>query len=146
MENNIQRLKELLPFAKGLKVLYVEDNEEARVQTLKMFGNLFTDITTAVDGKEGLKKFLQDTQGYDLIFSDINMPNMNGITLLKEIRKIDPNIPFIIISAHNETEYYVHSNRLGADGYLYKPIDLQTYISVMITTIMKIKDGLVHSA
>jgi len=140
MQNSIKQLKELTPYAKTLKVLYVEDNVHARMQTLKMFGNLFTDITVAVDGQDALEKFSQNTTVYDLIFSDINMPNMNGIKLLEEIRKVDKNIPFIIVSAHNETEHFFNSIRLGVDGYLLKPIDLKQYIELAVKTLLKMKN------
>ncbi len=141
MQNSIVELKKLTPFAKGLTVLYVEDNQEAREQTLKMFGNLFDDITTAVDGQDGLEKYLQKDREYDLIISDINMPNMNGIKLLEEVRKIDKNIPFIIVSAHNETEHFLDSISFGVDGYLLKPIAIQQYVELMVKTLTKIQNA-----
>jgi len=132
-----ETLKELMLFSKTLHLLYVEDNETTRMQTEKLLENFFDHITVATDGKEGLEKFKQ--HNFDLIISDINMPNMNGLEMLSAIRTVDEDIPFIILSAHNEADMFSTSITLGTDGYLLKPIESKSYLSLMTRTIKKIK-------
>jgi response regulator RpfG family c-di-GMP phosphodiesterase len=99
-----------------------------------MLDYIFDDITTAVDGIDGLNKF--NDNKYDLIISDINMPNLNGIKMLESIRKLDFKIPFIILSAHDNVNYFLESIDLGISGYILKPIDLGQLSSTM-TKILK---------
>jgi diguanylate cyclase (GGDEF)-like protein len=107
--------------------------------------NIFGTITVAVDGSDGLEKFLENNhlereERFDLIISDINMPKMSGIEMLKSIRELQWDIPFIFITAHNEVEYFSGAIRYGVDGYLLKPMDLEQYSDVIIKTLIKIKN------
>ena len=126
-------MNKLFDFAKTLKVLYVEDNEEARESTVALLSNIFNNIETGVDGKDGLEKFKK--QKFDLVITDILMPRMNGLEMIEEIKKIDKNIPIIIISAYNGNDYLLKSIKLGVRGYLLKPIDISQFIEVMNATI-----------
>jgi len=128
---------ELIEFSKTLKVLYVEDDKDTREYTLLMLDYIFDDITVAVDGIDGLNKF--ETTKFDLIISDINMPNMDGIQMLKKIRAKDINIPFIILSAYDEVKYLLDSIDSGIDGYILKPIDLEQLSSTMTKILKKLK-------
>ncbi len=135
MTNDIEKIKTLMEFTKTLKILYVEDNEEARIQTLKMLHNFFSHIDTAVDGLNGLEKFsaYHDNTGnfYDLIISDINMPNMDGITMSKEIVKQNPQQQIIVISAFNDTKNFEAALASGVTHYIHKPIELKALISTI---------------
>jgi diguanylate cyclase (GGDEF)-like protein len=137
MNIDIKKIQDLQEFSKDLKVLYVEDNEQARKSTYETLNEFFNTIITAVDGEDGLKKFQNDN--FDIVISDINMPNMNGIEMVQQIRKIDVNIPILIISAYSESGYFMETIRLGVEGYLLKPIELQQFISMISKTIEKIK-------
>jgi EAL domain-containing protein (putative c-di-GMP-specific phosphodiesterase class I)/PleD family two-component response regulator len=133
------KLKQLVNMGKTLKVLYVEDNENVRSSTLNMLQRFFEDITVAVDGEDGFCKFKEsEEKKFDLILTDINMPKMNGIEMIAEIRKHDKNISILVLSAHNETDYFTQTIRLGIDGYLLKPIDLEQFIDTLIGSIEKI--------
>jgi len=114
---------ELLKFTKTLKVLYVEDNKEAQLAVCELLSLFFGDIVTADDGVDGLEKFQKNT--FDMLISDIKMPRMNGIEMVKSIRKISPNIAIIMVTAHQESEYLLECIRCSVDGYLLKPIDMQ---------------------
>ena len=121
---------------KDIKVLYVEDNDETRNQTVKMLKNYFTKIVTAVDGQQGLQKF--KTEHFDIIFTDINMPNSNGIEMITEIRKLDKKVPVIIFTAFDKTEYFLETINQGIDGYILKPYDLTQFNSTITKTIDKL--------
>ncbi|MEA1892765.1 MAG: EAL domain-containing protein [Campylobacterota bacterium] len=134
---NEEAVEKLLKVSKTIKVLYVEDNEEARKSTLSMLGNLFNDIVVAVDGLEGLEKFKKSE--FDLIISDINMPKMNGIEMINEIRKLNRDISILILSAYNESGYFIDTIRIGIDGYLLKPIEFEQFVEVIRKSIEKIE-------
>ena len=135
----INNLKELSKFSKNLQILYVEDNQEGREQTIKMLKNFFDDIIVGIDGQDGLDKFNQNKATLDIVFTDINMPNMNGIDMLKNIRTIDNIIPCIVLSAHNETNFFLDTISLGVDGYILKPIDMKQFITILSKTLEQIK-------
>jgi diguanylate cyclase (GGDEF)-like protein len=133
------KLKQLVKMGKTLKVLYVEDNESVRNSTLSMLHRFFDDVIVAVDGIDALSKFHDvNEKRYDLILTDINMPKMNGIEMITEIRKLDRDVSILILSAHNETGYFTKTIRLGIDGYLLKPIDLEQFIDTLIGSVEKI--------
>jgi signal transduction histidine kinase len=137
MNVDIDKIQKLQEFSKGLKVLYVEDNEEARASTFDTLSEFFNDITVAIDGMQGLEKFNNDS--FDLIISDINMPNMNGIDMVSKIREKDKDIAILIISAYSESGYFMETIRLGVEGYLLKPIELEQFLSMLYKSIEKIK-------
>ncbi len=130
-------LKKLQKFSKNLHILYVEDNETTRDITNNLLKELFDSITMAVDGEDGLNKFKHGS--FDLIISDINMPNMNGIEMVKEIRELDTNIPILITSAYSESKYFMETIKLGVEGYLLKPIEFKQFLSIVGKVIEKIK-------
>ncbi len=129
-------IKKFVEFSKGLCVLYLEDNDQARHSTLDLLKNFFDHIDTAVHGKEGLKKTRQ--KRYDLILTDIHMPRLDGIEFTKEFRKENPHTPVIIISAHNETEYFLKTLQLGIDGYILKPMNLDGFVNTIKKSIEKL--------
>ncbi len=133
------KLKQLVKMGKTLKVLYVEDNEAVRTSTFGMLQRFFTEVTIGVDGEDGLSKFTEAGEKYyDLILTDINMPKMNGIEMIRGIRQTDKNVSILILSAHNETSFFTESIKLGIEGYLLKPIDLQQFMDVLISSVEKI--------
>ena len=117
----MHNLNTILNISKNIKLLYVEDDQTTRESTLGLLNNIFTDITLAIDGEEGLKKFSLANIKYDLIISDINIPNMNGKEMINTIQKVDDNIKIFILSAHNEIEPHGIDK---VEAYLSKPIDL----------------------
>ena len=129
-------MKKLMKFAQGLQVLYVEDNEEARESTLGLLDNIFDNITTAVNGEDGLEKFKKDN--FDLILTDINMPKMNGIEMITKIRELNRDIPILILSAYNESGYFIETIKQGVEGYLLKPIDLSQFVDMINKAVEKI--------
>lgn len=86
----------------------------------------FSNVYQACDGVEGVKMLevlFERGETIDLIFSDINMPNMNGIEFLKEL-KCDPrflNIPVVMLSSENEKEVVMEAVLNGAANYILKP-------------------------
>jgi DNA-binding NarL/FixJ family response regulator len=63
------------------------------------------------------------TEGLTIVLSDINMPGMNGIELLKEISKEYPSVKVILVSAYDQNRYFDEMQKWGAEGYISKPVD-----------------------
>ena len=121
--------KEIL---KTISVLYVEDEKDVREFTSKLLGSLLREVYVAQDGLEGLKIFEEHKDDIDLIVSDINMPKMDGLSMCEAIKKINSEIPLVITSAHNDTNFLKRSIEIGVTTYAMKPIDLYQLIESII--------------
>src|SRR4030067_2331497 len=77
----------------------------------------------ANNGREALAHFYKDN--FSLIISDIRMPEMDGLELLKNVKAVRPNMMFIIMTAHPEINMAVEAIRLGANDFILKPVDLE---------------------
>ncbi len=130
-------IKQLASLCKKIKLLYVEDEPALREQTVMLLSNFFDTITVAVDGQDGLTKFNEND--IDLIVSDINMPIMDGIEMLKNIRETDNDVSFIVLSAHNDVDKFQRTIEYGVDGYILKPLNIKQLASVFYKVVKKIK-------
>lgn len=119
-------------FLKKLSILYVEDDEMARNQLARTLNRLFKNVILANNGFDGLEQYIKAKKEgikIDLILSDVNMPKLNGLEMLEEIRKIDNDIAIIYTTARTETEFLLKAIELHADHYVIKPIHLQDVIN-----------------
>lgn len=121
--------KEIL---KTISVLYVEDENDVREFTSKLLSSLLQNVYVAENGLEGLKIFEEHKDDIDLIVSDINMPKMDGLSMCEAIKKINPEIPLVITSAHNDTNFLKRSIEIGVTTYAMKPIDLYQLIESIV--------------
>ena len=128
-----KNLTVLIEQTKKLRILYVEDDEQTREYTLDMLNNFFCNISIAVDGKDGLDKFNKNQ--YDVIFTDINMPNMNGIEMIEKIREFNKEISIIMLSAYDDVEYFLKTIKAGIDGYLLKPFEFSQIEEIIFKII-----------
>ena len=132
-----ERINKILEYSKNMNLLYVEDKAENRQSTSNILSIIFANIIIAVDGQDGLNKFKENN--IDLIITDINMPNLNGIEMIKEIKKIDRNCDFIFLSANDDRKILLECIPLQANGFLVKPIDFEELISLIEEIIEKIQ-------
>jgi len=136
--------KVLLENSRNITVLYVEDDEELRESTTHLLSNFFLKIDSATDGLEGYEKyksFFNETgEYYDLVISDINMPNMNGITMITELKKLNSEQISVFITAFNEIEYLHQSIEIGVDGFLNKPIEIAQLKNILYKVTHAISD------
>ncbi|TLP35753.1 diguanylate cyclase [Arcobacter arenosus] len=136
-------LKELLEHTQTLSVLFIEDNFDVRIQLVKLLENFFSDIDVEVDGEEGLKRFKEyySTNGtfYDLIITDLSMPRFDGISLCKEISKINEDQTILVISAHTESEKLIKLIDIGIYKFLQKPVDYRDLLSTITSISEKLK-------
>ncbi len=101
-------------------LLFVEDESMIRRIAISLLRPYFVDIYEASDGVEALEVYTQRQP--DLIITDIEMPNMDGLTLCKEIRQKDKKTPIIITTAYTSTEYLLEAVSLNLVKYLVKPM------------------------
>ncbi len=116
-------------YTKELKVLYVEDDISVLTYFTEVYGDLFDTIDTGLNGLEGINKYSQfnnDTKKfYDLIITDIVMPNMDGKTFIEHIHEINPHQNIIVASAYDTSTSLIDFINLGVDGFILKPFDDQ---------------------
>jgi len=121
-----------------MKLLIVDDSAMLRdmlVYALNEGG--YDDITECVDGVDGLNQ-VKLTQ-FDLIISDVNMPNMDGLTMIEEIRKIPnyKNIPIFVLTTERGIEMKKKGKAAGANGWIVKPFVQEQLIKAVDTVINK---------
>lgn len=107
-------------------ILVVEDNKAFRIMIKKTLERAGHKVITAKNGKEGLNSL--ENQIPDLIISDIVMPEMDGLTFLKEVRKAYPLIPFTLLTIKSDLKDYSKGYNLGATDYITKPFEMKTLI------------------
>ena len=96
----MENIKELAKKTKNMKVLFVEDEEDIRNSVHTFFKKFVNEFHLAENGEEGLLAFKEND--IDVVITDIIMPKMDGFQMLEEIRKINPNIFVIILSATDD--------------------------------------------
>lgn len=119
----------LKKYAVDLDVLYVEDDKDVRDGISMLLQKFFKTVTTAVDGQDGLEKFKEGN--FDLVLTDISMPNMNGVEMSSEIKEIDYEQTIVVISAHNEGDYLISLINIGIDAFLLKPIQTEMLVKTL---------------
>ncbi|MEA2099904.1 MAG: response regulator [Campylobacterota bacterium] len=124
-------LKKLREKAKFFSILCVEDEEELRESVVIFLKKFFKNVEYAEDGVQGLQKY--NDNHYDIVLTDIEMPNMDGLELSKEIKSINQDTQVIVLSAFDNKEYLLEAIEIGIDHYIVKPIDRD----FMVTTLIK---------
>src|SRR6204780_73810 len=111
------------------KILVVDDEEAIREVISTLLDAQGFQCTTCSNGKLGLEAFGNDS--YDLVLSDIVMPEMDGIRLLSELRSEDPDVPVIMVTAMHDISIALEAIRAGAYDYILKPFEKdQLHMSV----------------
>lgn len=125
------------------RILIVDDEPDLEPLILqrmrrKMRAGLY-DFLFARNGVEALEALNQHSD-IDVIISDINMPEMDGLTLLEQIRKVDPNIRAIIVSAYGDMKNIRTAMRRGAVDFITKPIDFEDFEETLERTIIQLRE------
>ena len=119
-----------------LKILYVEDEEVVRNTICEMLRRRVKDVIIAEDGAKGLEKYLLEEP--PIVITDIKMPNMDGLEMIRRIKEHNLDVQIIITSAHSESNYFIKAIDLGVDKFVLKPINNRT----LFTQIKNIYDTL----
>jgi len=111
------------------KILIVDDEENSRVSLGKLLSHEGYLVNTVANGQEALD-FLQQNK-INLIITDINMPQMNGLAFLKAVSSDHPKIDVIMVTAYGGVGSYLEAMNLGAMEYINKPIKLDELKLIM---------------
>ncbi|MDD2466444.1 MAG: PAS domain S-box protein [Desulfobulbus sp.] len=107
-------------YLKQLTVLYVEDEAETAELFSQFLSRHVAQLVTAANGEEGLRAHAAHRP--NIIITDIRMPVMDGITMIREIRASDQSVPIVVMTAFDQSEYLVSCINLGVDKYVVKPL------------------------
>lgn len=108
------------------KILFVEDEEDLTLIVADTLRGQGYEVITAADGIAGLEKF--KTAGADIIVADVMMPQMDGFSMAKEIRKLSPSVPLLFLTAKSTIDDVEKGFEIGANDYLKKPFELRELI------------------
>ena len=120
-----------------IKVLLVEDEITLAMIIKETLEEDLFEIITAVDGKEGLSKYTSEKP--DIIVSDVMMPELDGFSMTKQIRKHDPTIPILFLSARSAANDVVEGFETGGNDYLKKPFGMAELIIRIKALLNKVK-------
>jgi two-component system response regulator (stage 0 sporulation protein F) len=118
------------------RILIVDDEENARIALSKILTRDGYHVVVAGNGQEALN-YLQGND-VELIITDINMPEMNGMTFLRELNKTKPNSNVIMITAYGEVESYIEAMNLGVFEYINKPVKIDELRKILIKAFSNI--------
>jgi len=110
---------------KDATVLYVEDEKDIAEEIIYFLSSQVKELRTAEDGIFGLEEF--NRGGIDIIITDIMMPRMDGLEMIRLIREQNGEIPIIITSAYNDTAFLEKAINMRVNGYVIKPLDLMLF-------------------
>ncbi len=113
------------------RILTVDDSASVRLTTKMSLTSAGYEVTEAVDGADGLAK--AQGQPFDLILTDLNMPGMNGLTMIEELRKRpdQTGIPIIFLTTESDADMKSRAKAAGATGWLTKPFDPEQLVRVV---------------
>ncbi len=127
--------KEILKYTKELHLLYVEDDFALREETVEILEDFFDHIDIAENGQIGLDKYKdyykENSSYYDLVIADINMPIMDGQTLIKHIKELNSEQRIIVISAYNESSRLIKLIQAGISNFIMKPIESEQFLDII---------------
>lgn len=139
--------KELKDFAKNLTLLIVEDDFSLNEEISSLCGMFFKDVKSAYNGLEGLDIYKKNK--IDIVLTDITMPYMNGVELCQKIKTIYDEQSIIVLSAHNEIDYFVDLIDVGIRQFVHKPFKDEDFLyrllkvceQVVLVKFYKEEDG-----
>jgi len=129
MQTAVERLKELT-------ILYCEDEEPVREVMVSVLGKLVRRLIVAEDGEQGLALFAQHADEIDIILTDISMPGMNGLEMVRTIKKTHPNLPVIVTTAFSNREFLLEAIDNNVDKYVLKPVDMAKLIEAINQSLL----------
>ena len=123
-----------------MKVLLVDDSRTMRnIQKKSLEGLGAAEFCEAGDGLEALSAIAANPAGFNLIMIDWNMPNMDGITLVRRIREKDKTTPLIMATTEAEKTRVIEAIKAGVNNYVIKPFTPEMLVEKVKQTLDKLK-------
>ncbi len=123
-------MNDLIKSCNGLNILYIEDENNIRNSLSSSLGIIFKNVY-AVENAE-LALDIYNSKNIDIILSDIGLPGMNGIDLVKIIRKENKSIPIILLTAYTQKDILLEAVKLKLVNYLTKPVTFDTLTTALL--------------
>ncbi len=114
------------------RIMVVDDDDEVRNYLLSEFKSMYR-VTTCLNGREAHEKLLENAEGYDLVLSDVMMPEMDGIRLCQYIRSNVrlSHLPVVLLTAKSSDEDRLKSLEIGANAFISKPFNLEILLKTV---------------
>jgi len=128
----------LKDIAQNMSVLYAEDDNTLRVLFAESLEKYFKSVVSAEDGVRALEEYKKGS--FDLVITDIMMPNMDGLNLIKNIKNINPEQKIAVISAYSDSDRLLEFINLGVDGFLVKPLQNDRLVAMLLKIVRQIND------
>lgn len=122
----------------SLNVLYVENDEDIRGNLSKYLRRRVGNLVLAENGVEGLEKFKEFSP--DVVVTDIRMQDMDGLQMAAKIRELDEEVRILIITGHNDEEFFLRAIELNVDRYFKKPLDNKKLVSTLTRIAQNIEN------
>ncbi|MGP4691361.1 MULTISPECIES: response regulator [Rhizobium/Agrobacterium group] len=112
-------------------ILTVDDSASIRMTTKIALTNAGYQVTEAVDGADGLAK--AKSAPFDLIVTDLNMPNMNGLEMIEALRQspVHTGVPIIFLTTESDADMKARAKAAGATGWVTKPFDPENLVKIV---------------
>jgi len=124
-------------YLKNLTVLYVEDEEDIRGQLGSVLLRFVGRLISVNNGADGIKAYCMHQP--DIIITDIRMPVMDGLTMSGKIRESDKNVPIILLTGFDQSEYLINAINIGIDKYVTKPLDILKFEETLLACAHSLK-------
>ena len=113
------------------KILTVDDSASVRMTTTIALRNAGYTMAEAVDGRDGLEKVRNGT--FDLVVTDLNMPNMDGLEMIEAVRKLPTHtgLPIIFLTTESDGALKTRAKQAGATGWMTKPFDPEQLVKIV---------------
>jgi len=106
--------------AENAKVLVVDDDFVVGQSFDRVLTDKGYEVNTALSGEEALKKVGKD--GYDLVFTDIKMPGMDGLEVARRVKEMNPWLPVVVVTGYGTEANEAQAEEIGVSGFLHKPL------------------------
>ncbi len=113
------------------RILLVDDEEQVMDVAAELLRNLGYDVTGVVSSQQALRIFIEHPAGFDLLITDLTMPDMTGVELACEVRKIQPDLPVILCTGYSERITEELMDEIGINGYCVKPVAMRAFAEVV---------------
>ncbi len=122
-----------------IKILVVDDSSTMRMIIRKELKSIGVTFEEAADGQLAWNRLCEQPNDFKVVLSDVNMPNMNGIELLKKIRSDQrfKELPVVMLTSETEESIVKAAHELGITGYLNKPLKTPELVKVLARMMVK---------
>lgn len=120
-----------------LTVLYVEDDAVTRDLLAQILRRRVGRVLEAADGQEGLARFRAERPA--LVVTDVLMPRLDGLAMVEQLRRIDPDVPVVVTTAFEQVDYLRRAIDAGVDKYVTKPVDVDKLEAALLSCAHRLR-------